>query len=627
MPDLDKARIIQGTPKKVIKLAHEKMKSNYTVESAKEFESVYKKYDLPVILESSRYIFSEPGFGLPYYKEIMESGCIPFHCYYEEREKIHEFLESFKNNMNDRTRSTYTELLESVNTLLENHKSSLITECRMDVDDEKVMKFCAEAVKFLSNKEDHTQQACMEAAFDSLNEYEKLLYGTERATDLGLEYYLNSVINKNYSESVGDNMDAYSENMHLIGLMNFIGHDKCMMESVEKLKDVNLKLNMKGLMLENTCDVMESAILSNIEVPDFSPVESVADFVGNMFESVADGTQEYIETVNALEEYDNQVRKYIAYNDALAYVMAESVYFNDDDIVIAPTVLKEYCDMNGYDVNTMTIKDAETLMIEAVAELEELIYTYEYTKDGTQTAVIRNHATGMRETIPSTALKPKKDEEWKKNLDEEKDDDDDDSNVKDALEISDNETGEKTDISAKGKPALPKRALHEKIQAKALDADVKTMGARSAVKRGVTNVVQTGKAILRVPGHIVTDLKTFFDGWKNMDENARKEAMLKPGYRKKFYKKLRSAIVYGVTWAIHPYLAIAAWFCRKASKEKNQYIRNELAMELQTEIKVCEEKIEDAKNKDDQKEKYRLMRIRDKLEKERVRVISNAKYV
>ena len=38
-------------------------------------------------------------------------------------------------------------------------------------------------------------------------------------------------------------------------------------------------------------------------------------------------------------------------------------------------------------------------------------------------------------------------------------------------------------------------------------------------------------------------------------------------------------------------------------------------------------KIEDAQNKDDQKQKYQLMRIRDKLKAEKTRVVANAKYV
>jgi hypothetical protein len=56
-------------------------------------------------------------------------------------------------------------------------------------------------------------------------------------------------------------------------------------------------------------------------------------------------------------------------------------------------------------------------------------------------------------------------------------------------------------------------------------------------------------------------------------------------------------------------------------------IRNELVRELTTDLEVCKEKISDASANNDTKEKYRLMRIRDRLSAEIVRVKANSKYV
>jgi len=75
--------------------------------------------------------------------------------------------------------------------------------------------------------------------------------------------------------------------------------------------------------------------------------------------------------------------------------------------------------------------------------------------------------------------------------------------------------------------------------------------------------------------------------------------------------------------ALIPTVAI----CRHWSKKKNLRIRNELVRELQTEIKICEEKINDANMREDKDEKYRLMRIRDRLDAEMIRVKTNSKYV
>jgi hypothetical protein len=72
-----------------------------------------------------------------------------------------------------------------------------------------------------------------------------------------------------------------------------------------------------------------------------------------------------------------------------------------------------------------------------------------------------------------------------------------------------------------------------------------------------------------------------------------------------------------------PVIAIA----RHYSKDKDRRIRNELAHELDTEIKVTEEKISDASANGDHQQKYKLMRIKASLEKEAMRVKTNSKYV
>ena len=63
------------------------------------------------------------------------------------------------------------------------------------------------------------------------------------------------------------------------------------------------------------------------------------------------------------------------------------------------------------------------------------------------------------------------------------------------------------------------------------------------------------------------------------------------------------------------------------SKIKDKRIRNELARELENEIHICEEKINDANSAGDNKSKYELMRIKDKLEAEKIRVRVNSNYM
>ena len=102
---------------------------------------------------------------------------------------------------------------------------------------------------------------------------------------------------------------------------------------------------------------------------------------------------------------------------------------------------------------------------------------------------------------------------------------------------------------------------------------------------------------------------------------------MKPGYRKVIFHKFKTALLYyGAATASIAYLPVAM-VARRFSKLKSKRMRNELARELETEIKVCEEKINDARAKDDKQETYRLMRIRDKLENDRLRVRVNSKYI
>ena len=72
---------------------------------------------------------------------------------------------------------------------------------------------------------------------------------------------------------------------------------------------------------------------------------------------------------------------------------------------------------------------------------------------------------------------------------------------------------------------------------------------------------------------------------------------------------------------------IVLFICQKLSSEKDSRIKNELATELESEIKICEEKIADANSKGDNDKKYKLMRIKDKLQNELTRVKTNSNYV
>ena len=140
-------------------------------------------------------------------------------------------------------------------------------------------------------------------------------------------------------------------------------------------------------------------------------------------------------------------------------------------------------------------------------------------------------------------------------------------------------------------------------------------------------VMKGGKAVLKIPEGLIDGFKFIIHGFDAMDDNRRKEYMLQPGYRKKVLKNLRVAATYGLAGYTHALLVPVVWFGRKLSKEKNKRIRNEFARELDTEIKVCEAKIEDATADGNQKQKYQLIRLRDELARQKERVTTNGKYI
>ena len=177
------------------------------------------------------------------------------------------------------------------------------------------------------------------------------------------------------------------------------------------------------------------------------------------------------------------------------------------------------------------------------------------------------------------------------------------------------------------KPVKPKHGIIQKVQNGAMDLHAKTRAGASGIKRLGTDIKNAGKAVLKIPSNILDNIKGVRDSFDKADDNRRKEYMMKPGFRKKWFRTLRTAATYGLAAQVSAMLIPITWLCGRISKEKNKRIRIELSSELETEIKVCEEKINDANAAGDQKQKYELMRLRDKLELERNRVLSNSKYI
>ena len=201
------------------------------------------------------------------------------------------------------------------------------------------------------------------------------------------------------------------------------------------------------------------------------------------------------------------------------------------------------------------------------------------------------------------------------------------SAVKQKFAEKKDEIKDKFDGKKKDKVEKPKEDLPTKIQNKALDKAAKS--SEKAAERDEKNqkLKNAANAVAEQPKKVVGDIQKTIDEFDKMDDNRRKEFLLKPGYRHKIFKNFKVALMYGAAAQMKLSFVPILMVFRHLSKTKDKRIRNELSMELENEIKICEEKINDANSAGDNDKKYQLMRIRDKLNAERTRVRLNSKYV
>ena len=193
---------------------------------------------------------------------------------------------------------------------------------------------------------------------------------------------------------------------------------------------------------------------------------------------------------------------------------------------------------------------------------------------------------------------------------------------------------ENDDGEVDNKPVKPQKVqkpdkpnVFRRIQNKALDANVKFNRKVANGQRTAVDAKNAARASAKIPLNISDAIKKDLQKWEEANDDKHKEYIVKPGYRKKYFKAFKIAIMHYLAYAINPLLNIVLFMAQKMSASKDVRLRNELIRELDTEIKVVTEKIEDAKAAGDQNQKYKLMRIKEKLEAEKARVGLNSRVI
>ncbi len=97
------------------------------------------------------------------------------------------------------------------------------------------------------------------------------------------------------------------------------------------------------------------------------------------------------------------------------------------------------------------------------------------------------------------------------------------------------------------------------------------------------------KAVTSAPRNTVQRIEQQINKFDEMDDERRKKYFSKPGFRKKWFRNLKLAILYGGAMSYKLALGPVVAMCRHFSKKKDRRMRNEMVRGLDTEIKICDE--------------------------------------
>ena len=156
------------------------------------------------------------------------------------------------------------------------------------------------------------------------------------------------------------------------------------------------------------------------------------------------------------------------------------------------------------------------------------------------------------------------------------------------------------------------------------DIDRKTTESQQKVKKKIQDINNVGKAAMKPVNRGKSWINNMVMNWKDADETNIKEKMADPYARNNLFSTIKKAIVAGsfikaglLFNPIFLFLSVT----RGATKNKRvTRIRNEMIGEIKTELEIIDTKIKDADDRSDNSEKYKLMRLKNELNKKLIRV-------
>lgn len=148
---------------------------------------------------------------------------------------------------------------------------------------------------------------------------------------------------------------------------------------------------------------------------------------------------------------------------------------------------------------------------------------------------------------------------------------------------------------------------------------------QNTVRKSSGNLKRSVEPIRKAAKSVSDQFERTVDKIKQMDMAERREKIIKGGLRANLKRIIRAGVVTGAVYAVGGwwYSAVALVGQIFADKRLDYRIKKEVVDEIDNNMKLLDEKIEDAKSDSDKQAKYQLMRQKAALEKESKRIRYN----
>ena len=564
MPIVDVDKVVNGSPIKRITNAFNMMKENYNENTALDFYNVYKNEPLSAVIESANKILLEPRHGAEFLTGITSPMFCSFETTQDLYEKIHDYYELYKDQMSDTQGKVYTTEMQALEKTMSGEYNTSIYS------------------SYIKENIDNNFE----------NELSELLYEAREIKDENTNY--------------GSKVKELFENSHPIVYFTYVPYaSKCLYESQEDASDL---VSMSFEYFDDLWNVpdkrflFESILCCNKLKRDPVYMEAVS-YIPKNERSVF----EYFMKADLNEAIDTFLAKETVDPMEIVHVSSESAVNSLFDEIYSDKVLyrenaktKAFNDsikLSAYE-SVLDILHVEYMMAESV---NDIAYGYGVLSENATLEEAYKEVTDICKSIDIPPIT-------------ESGDDVSDSNI----------SSMEGDVT--GKKLLAPNVQDPKTT-KLMDKEALKMAKqREKEQQGLKRKMRF-KAVTSGPRNVQKRIEKTTNSFDEMDDARRKKYFTKPGFRKKWFRNLKLALLYGTAatykFAMIPVVAL----CRHFSKKKDRRMRNELVRELDTEIKIAEEKINDANAAGDQKQKYACMRIKAQLEAERTRVATNSKYI